>query len=84
MAGDLNEQLLSLAGQAPADAALVVFHSAVMGYVSADGRARFRATMEELAHDRGCHWLSNEGETVIIQEDGSSGSPGDGPRPDSG
>ncbi|WP_395399025.1 DUF2332 domain-containing protein [Arthrobacter sp. UC242_113] len=71
VAGDLNEQLLSLAGQAPPDAALVVFHSAVMGYVSGDGRARFRATMQTLARDRGCHWLSNEGETVIIQEDGS-------------
>ena len=72
VAGDLNEQLLSLAGQAPADAALVVFHSAVMGYVSAEGRTRFRATMQGLAHSRGCHWLSNEGETVIIQEDGSA------------
>lgn len=72
VAGDLNEQLLSLAGQAPADAALVVFHSAVMGYVSAAGRTRFRAAMQDLARHRGCHWLSNEGETVIIQEDGSS------------
>lgn len=72
VAGDLNEQLLSLAGQAPADAALVVFHSAVMGYLSADGRARFRAAMQSLAQDRTCHWLSNEGETVIIQEDGSA------------
>ncbi|WP_314194169.1 DUF2332 domain-containing protein [uncultured Arthrobacter sp.] len=76
VAGDLNEQLLSLAGRAPADAALVVFHSAVMGYLSADGRARFRATMQGLAHDRGCHWLSNEGETVIIQADGSAVLPG--------
>ncbi|UKA53705.1 DUF2332 domain-containing protein [Arthrobacter sp. FW305-BF8] len=71
VAGDLNEQLLSLAGQAPPDAALVVFHSAVMGYVSADGRARFRSSMQSLARDRSCHWLSNEGETVIIQQDGS-------------
>jgi hypothetical protein len=80
VAGDLNEQLLSLAGQAPADAALVVFHSAVMGYLSADGRARFRAAMQGLAHDRGCHWLSNEGETVIIQEDGSAVLPEMDPR----
>ncbi|MFE5836861.1 DUF2332 domain-containing protein [Arthrobacter sp. NPDC056493] len=72
VAGDLNDQLPSLAARAPADAALVVFHSAVMGYVSADGRARFRATVQDLALDRGCHWLSNEGETVIIQEDGSA------------
>jgi hypothetical protein len=72
VAGDLNEQLLSLAGQAPEAATLVVFHSAVMGYVSAVGRARFRAAMQDLARHRGCHWLSNEGETVIIQEDGSA------------
>ena len=72
VAGDLNAQLPSLAAQAPADAALVVLHSAVMGYLSADGRAQFRATMQGLARDRGCHWLSNEGETVIFQEDGSS------------
>ncbi|MFC7849522.1 DUF2332 domain-containing protein [Arthrobacter sp. NPDC057388] len=72
VAGDLNEQLPALAARAPADAALVVFHSAVMGYLSAGGRARFRTTMQGLTHSRGCHWLSNEGETVIIQEDGSA------------
>ena len=72
VAGDLNEQLTALAARAPADAALVVFHSAVMGYLSAEGRARFRTTMQGLARGRGCHWLSNEGETVIIQEDGSA------------
>jgi hypothetical protein len=72
VAGDLNEQLVSLARQAPDDAALVVFHSAVMGYLSAEGRARFRTTVQGLAADRGCHWLSNEGEMVIAQEDGSN------------
>jgi hypothetical protein len=72
VAGDLNEQLKYLAHQAPEDAALVVFHSAVMGYLSAEGRARFRITVQNLAADRGCHWLSNEGEMVIAQEDGSN------------
>lgn len=72
VAGDLNEQLVSLAGQAPADAALVVLHSAVMAYLDAEGRDRFRSTIAGLAADRGCHWLSNEGHTVIIQADGSS------------
>jgi len=72
VAGDLNEQLMSLAGQAPADAALVVFHSAVMAYLDAAGRERFRDTISLLAADRGCHWLSNEGHTVIVQADGSS------------
>ena len=72
VAGDLNEQLVELVGRAPADAALVVFHSAVMGYLDAGGRSRFRRTMADLAAERGCHWLSNEGQTVIAQADGSN------------
>lgn len=72
VAGDLNEQLVALAEQAPPDATLVVFHSAVMAYLDAEGRDRFRDTIAELAAGRGCHWLSNEGHAVIIQADGSS------------
>ncbi len=72
VAGDLNEQLVELAGRAPADAALVVFHSAVMAYLDAGGRSRFRRTMADLAAERGCHWLSNEGHMVVVQADGSS------------
>ncbi len=72
VAGDLNYQLGALAEQAPADAALVVFHSAVMAYLDAAGRERFRDTIAQLAADRGCHWISNEGHTVILQADGSS------------
>lgn len=72
VAGDLNDQLPALAARAPSDATLVVFHSAVMAYLDAEARDRFRATMARLAVDRGCHWLSNEGHTVIIQADGSS------------
>jgi hypothetical protein len=71
VAGDLNEQLVALAAQAPSDAALVVFHSAVMAYLDASGRQTFRATIGRLAAERGCHWLSNEGHTVIAQADGS-------------
>jgi hypothetical protein len=72
VAGDLNERLLDLAAQAPVDATLVVFHSAVMGYLSADGRSTFRQAMLQLTASRGCHWLSNEGHMVIDQEDGSN------------
>lgn len=72
VAGDLNDQLVDVAAQAPAGAALVVFHSAVMGYLSAKDRSRFRETMQELTAGRGCHWLSNEGHMVIDQEDGSN------------
>ncbi|MDR7082590.1 hypothetical protein J2X01_001879 [Arthrobacter ginsengisoli] len=72
VAGDLNDRLPALAAQAPSDATLVVFHSAVLGYLDAEARDQFRATMSRLAAERGCHWLSNEGHTVIIQPDGSS------------
>ncbi|XAS63648.1 DUF2332 domain-containing protein [Pseudarthrobacter sp. So.54] len=72
VAGDLNDQLLALAARAPSDATLVVFHSAVLAYLDPDARDRFRSTMARLAVERGCHWLSNEGHTVIIQADGSS------------
>jgi hypothetical protein len=71
VAGDLNDQLVSLAEQAPPDATLVVFHSAVMAYLSAAQREAFRATIGTLAAERGCHWLSNEGHTVLAQADGS-------------
>ncbi|KQR65587.1 hypothetical protein ASF98_10850 [Arthrobacter sp. Leaf337] len=71
VAGDLNEQLVSLADQAPPDATLVVFHSAVMAYLDASQREAFRATIGTLAAERGCHWLSNEGHTVLAQADGS-------------
>ena len=72
VAGDLNDKLPALAAQAPSDATLVIFHSAVMPYLGSEARDRFRATMASLAVERGCHWLSNEGHTVIIQADGSS------------
>jgi len=72
VAGDLNEQLVSLAAQAPSETAVVVFHSAVMAYLDAAGRERFRDTIALLAADRGCHWISNEGHTVILQADGST------------
>lgn len=72
IAGDLNERLVALAGQAPPEAALVVFHSAVMAYLDAAGRERFRDTIALLAADRGCHWISNEGHMVVVQADGSS------------
>jgi hypothetical protein len=33
---------------------------------------RFRSTIAGLAAEPGCHWLSNEGHTVILQEDRST------------
>lgn len=60
-AGDLNDELVALASNAPDDATLVVFHSAVLTYVSAEARGRF---VEQVTALPG-HWLANEGPGVL-------------------
>ncbi len=59
--GDLVTDLPELAGEAPRDATLVVYHSAVLGYVRRTDRARFAETVRGL----GAAWLSNEGPGVL-------------------
>lgn len=59
--GDLTVELPALAKRAPADATLVVFHTAVLAYVQPKARARF---VEVVGHQPG-HWISNEGQTVV-------------------
>ena len=61
MAGDLNDDLPTLDAQAPSDATLVVFHSAVLTYVSPEQRQRF---VDQVASLPG-HWISNEGPAVL-------------------
>ena len=61
MAGDLNDDLTTLAAQAPSDATLVVFHSAVLTYVTPAQRRRF---VDQVAALPG-HWISNEGPGVL-------------------
>lgn len=63
--GDLVEALPALAEQAPPDATLVVFHSAVLAYLSADDRARF----VDLVRGLPGHWISNEGPEVVASID---------------
>ncbi|NLP83838.1 DUF2332 domain-containing protein [Microbacterium sp. CFH 90308] len=60
--GDLLETVTDAAATAPADATLVVFHSAVLLYLDADGRERFASIMRGLgdAVGRTVIWLSNE------------------------
>lgn len=67
VSGDLNEELLPLVARAPQDAVVVVFHSAVLAYLDASGRARFTATMTELTarRDNPVHWISNEGSGTL-------------------
>ena len=59
--GDLLTDLPALAAQAPAEATLVIFHSAVLAYVAPEGRERFARTVRSLA----AVWLSNEAPGVV-------------------
>ena len=51
--------------QAPPDATLVVFHSAVIAYLEPADRERFAAMMAGLVAEGRCHWVSNEGPRVL-------------------
>lgn len=64
-AGDLNDLIADAAASAPADATLVVFHTAVLAYLTPEDRARFRRTMA----DTDAVWLSNEGLGVFPEFD---------------
>ena len=63
--GDLLDGLPSLIEQAPPDATLVVFHSAVVAYLDHAERKRFADLMAGLVADGRCHWVSNEGPRVL-------------------
>lgn len=56
VAGDLVTELPRLAARAPADATLVVFHSAVLAYLPSEARDTF----VDLVTDLPGHWISNE------------------------
>jgi hypothetical protein len=59
--GDLRTDVRGLAHQAPADATLVIFHSAVLAYVAPPDRAAFANAVRALD----AVWLSNEGPGVL-------------------
>jgi hypothetical protein len=59
--GDLLTDLPDLVREAPAGASVVVFHSAVLAYVSRAGRAAFAETIRSL----GVTWLANESPGVL-------------------
>jgi hypothetical protein len=60
--GDLRTDLPALAAQAPADATLVVFHTAVLGYLDDPGE---RAALGRLVAGLGAVWISNEPPGVV-------------------
>jgi len=59
--GNLLDRLHDLAGEAPTDATLVVFHTAVLAYLTAEEREQFQAQVRALS----AAWISNEGEGVL-------------------
>jgi hypothetical protein len=59
--GDLARDLPALAAEAPSDATLVIFHSAVLAYVAPPDRAGFARTVADL----GAVWISNESPGVL-------------------
>jgi len=60
--GDLTtSDLDELAAEAPADATLVIFHTAVLFYVNREGRKVFREKVARL----GATWLACEGQDVL-------------------
>ncbi|MDH6703949.1 hypothetical protein P3T27_000650 [Kitasatospora sp. MAA19] len=59
--GDLNATVRELVAQVPAGATPVVFHSAVLAYLSPEAREEFAATMRGLPG----HWISNEALSVL-------------------
>jgi hypothetical protein len=60
--GDLLTDLARLVATAPKDATVVVFHTAVLGYVpSQPAREQFAATVKET----GAEWISNEAPGVF-------------------
>lgn len=68
--GDLLTDLPALAAQAPGDATLVVFHSAVLAYVDPAERGRFADAVRSL--DRAV-WVSNEAPGVVPGTDVDTG-----------
>jgi hypothetical protein len=59
--GDLVDDLPSLAAQAPSEATLVVFHTAVVWYVPPKRRKAFVETVRSLPG----HWIANEAPDVL-------------------
>lgn len=59
--GDLVDDLPKVLEEAPTDATLVVFHSAVFPYVGTERRQAFARTIADFSRHRDIVWISNEG-----------------------
>ena len=71
VAGDILDRLVDVAAEAPSEATLVVFHSAVLMYLDVDGRRRFAELVTGLGEriDRRVVWLSNESSGTLTSID---------------
>jgi len=65
--GNLLEELPAVVDRASAYGRVVVFHSAVIAYLDADGRNAFQELMDGLVADGACRWISNEAKPVLPQ-----------------
>ncbi|QVQ52603.1 DUF2332 domain-containing protein [Spiractinospora alimapuensis] len=65
VAGDMMSALPDLVREIPKGATPVVFHSAVLAYLTPEERTEFR----HLVHGLGVHWVCNEGPMVASQFD---------------
>src|SRR5262249_6610859 len=63
--GDLVDDLPALLAEAPRDAQLVVFHSAVLSYVSRERRHAFADVLAHASKQRDIIWLANEAAGVV-------------------
>ena len=63
--GDLVDDLPAVLADVPDDAQLVVFHSAVLSYVSPDRRLAFADALADASRRRDVVWLSNEAPGVL-------------------
>jgi hypothetical protein len=73
--GDLVEELPGLVADASGHGTVVVFHSAVIAYLTPERRADFTELATGLVADGVCHWVSNESHHVLPELSGASPAP---------
>ncbi len=67
--GDLLTDLAPLVREAPVDATVVLFHSAVLAYLARDDRQAFVDSVRTFGRD--VVWVSNESPGIVVDADGS-------------
>ncbi|OQM82669.1 DUF2332 domain-containing protein [Rhodococcus sp. 66b] len=63
--GDLTSAVADLVRRAPQNTTVVVYHSAVLNYLTLTAREEFAETVRALP----CHWIANEGLGVLPEVD---------------